>query len=38
MIPITGLFESHLTVARLDRSVAFYERGSDEIERQGERG
>lgn len=26
MIPITGLFEAHLTVARLDRSVAFYER------------
>lgn len=24
MIPISGLFETHLTVANLDRSVAFY--------------
>ena len=24
MIPITGLYESHLTVSNLDRSIAFY--------------
>ncbi len=24
MIPVSGLYESHLTVANLDRSIAFY--------------
>jgi lactoylglutathione lyase len=24
MIPVSGLYESHLTVADLDRSIAFY--------------
>ncbi len=24
MIPISGLYETHLTVSNLDRSVAFY--------------